>query len=575
MDAQTFETLLNTLRTEANDTFRLTDRARLAQYRHLAHTYIVHRQLSQAPQLLAAAYRAAGITPPATQQNSFNFRPFLRLIYGIDVVSPVMNNTLTRYSAVLGQIDHAYTEREQYFAADPITRLAAYIEEQGGIMAMHEAAKAAGDLAAADPVKPSPAVTKQKRDAVLAQQQANGELAKRRLHTLAHTQLPPIAEFKPQQPLQVDDQRLVALIARIEADGTLKVLASSCAADAVNAVAANLKAKEFGGVSPALAVLAETVSLQAFPAHAKPKGAEGHAAWRDRVFYDRASSAKAADKANSSGEPQTTPRRLLLCAKTNSVLLSNMRRSRGVTIVAKPNAMQLPAEDTYLKTRDRWRLEDMVAGGELELMRAKTDNRLLPVDGQLHSHILELENMGTSETQRLYFYQKGRARDNATNNWQGTIQTNTFKAEWTATVTTDFFASLRENHLDLWFRTLGRNGQIKRENNRASQLVVTADQLAIDFNQQTIGGTPAVTVPIAAKLHNGATSLTYSFRYKDVAPVFYNLADAATTSEIGIKGNTDAMLITFNTSVAAYTIALPTQCVAVPFNTIFKKGSVK
>lgn len=572
MDATTFETLLNTLRTEAINTFRLTDRARLAQYRHLAHTYIVHRQLTQAPQLLAAAYRAAGITPPATQQNSFNFRPFLRLIYGIDVVSGTMNNTLTRYSAVLGQIDHAYTEREQYFAADPIPRLAAYIEQQGGITAMHEAAKAADDLAAADHVQPLPAVTKQKRDAVLAQQQANAELAKQRLHTLAHTQLPPIAEFKTQQQLKADDQRLIALIARVDTDGTIKVLASSCAADAVNAVAANIKAKEFGGVSPALAVLAETVSQQAFPAHAKPKGAEGHAAWRDHVFYDRASSAKAADKANSSGEPQTTPRRLLLCAKTNSVLLSNMRRSRGVTIVAKPNAMQLPAEDTYLKTRDRWRLEDMVAGGELELMRAKTDNRLLPVDGQLHSHILELENMGTSENHRLYFYEKGRKRDHATNNWQGTIAPASFKAEWSATVTTDFFVTLRELHLDVWFRTLGRNGQIKRENNRATQLVVTADELTIDFNQRTIGGTPAVTVPIAAKLNNAATSLTYSFRHKDLAPVFYNLADAATTSAISIKGNTDAMLITFNTSVAAYTIALPTQCVAVPFNTIFKKA---
>lgn len=325
-------------------------------------------------------------------------------------------------------------------------------------------------------------------------------------------------------------------------------------------------------MSPALAVLAETVSLQAFPAHAKPKGSEGHAAWRDRVFYDKATSAKAADKANTSGEPQTTPRRLLLCAKTNSVMLSNMRRSRGVTIVAKPHAMQLPAEDTYLKTRDRWRLEDMVAGGELELMRAKSDNRLLPVDGQLHSHILELENTGTGEGQRLYFYEKGRKRDHATNNWQGTIAPASFKAEWSATVTTDFFVTLRELHLDVWFRTLGRNGQIKRENNRATQLVVTADELTIDFNQQTIGGTPAVTVPIAAKLHNAATSLTYSFRHKDLAPVFYNLADAATTSEISIKGNTDAMLISFSTSVAAYTIALPTQCVAVPFNTIFKKA---
>ncbi|ESW61312.1 MAG: hypothetical protein Q27BPR15_07130 [Rhodobacter sp. CACIA14H1] len=574
MDDQTFETLLNTLRTEATATYNLADNARLAQYRHLANTLMVYRQLSQAPQLLDAAYRAAGIDYSKVPQNSVNYRPFLRLIYAMMNVTPYLSNKLGRWSAVLGQLDETYLQNQPYFDADPIPRLAAYIEKQGGITAMHEAAKAAGDLSqsAADPVQPSPAVTKRKRDAVLAQQQANGELAKQRLHTLAHTQLPPIAEFKAQQPLKADDQRLVALIARVEADGTIKVLASSCAADAVNAVAANIKAKEFGGVSPALAVLAETVSLQAFPAHAKPKGAEGHAAWRDRVFYDKATSAKAADKVNSSGEPQTTPRRLMLCGKTNSVVMSNMRRSRGVTIVAKPAAMQLPAEDTYLKTRDRWRLEDMVAGGELELMRAKSDNRLLPVDGQLHSHILELENTGTGEGQRLYFYQKGRARDNATNNWQGSINTKAFKAEWTATVATAFFATLREQHLDRWFATLGKNTQLNRDNNRVSNIVITKDTFCIEFNQQKIGDTPSVTVPFVAKLHNATASLAYSFRSKDLAPVFHNLVDTAATSAIKIMGNTDAMLITFSTNVAAYQIAIPTLCNTVPVNSIFQKG---
>lgn len=297
MDNQTFETLLNALRTEAKDTFNLADRARLAQYRHLAHTYIVYRQLSQAPQLLAEAYRAAGIKPPVANQNSINFRPFLRLIYGIDIVSPVMNNTLTRYSAVLGQLDEEYLRNEGYYAVDPVVRLAAYIEKQGGITAIHEAAKGTGldvpQQQDGNDTEILPAATKRKRDAVLAQQQATAELAKRRIQQLAHTQLQPIAEFKPARPIPHNDQKLVALIARIEADGSLKVLASSHAEDAVNAVAAHATAKEFGGVSPALAVLAETVSLQAFPAHAKPKGADGHAAWRDGVFYDRVSSAKA------------------------------------------------------------------------------------------------------------------------------------------------------------------------------------------------------------------------------------------------------------------------------------------
>ena len=477
---------------------------------------------------------------------------------------------------MLGLLDEAYLANQPYYDADPVPRLAAYIEQQGGITALHETIKHNGDdetsKDAADPAKLSPAVTQRKRDAVLAKQQATAALAKRRINQFFHTQLPPIAEFKPTQPIAQNDQKLVALIARIEVDGTIKVLASSAAADAINAVAANVKAKEFGGVSPALAALAETVSLQAFPAHAKPKGAEGHAAWRNRVFYDRVTSAKAAEKANTSGEPQTTPRRLMLCGKTRSIVMSNKGRSRGVTIIAKPKTMLLPAGDHYLMTRQRWDLEAIVTGGQIELLRAKSDNCLQTAEGQPHSHVLELENTGTGATQHLYFYEKGRARDNAANNWQGTLNPATFKADWSASVDTGFFETMREQHLDEWFSTLGRNTQMLRENNRVTNLVVTKDTLSVDYNTQTICDTPAVTVPFAAKLRTAATSLAYSYRYKDLAPVFYNLAGVAATSAINIQGNADTMLITFNTNVAAYQIAIPTICDTLPINTIFKKG---
>ena len=577
MDAALFETLLNNLRTEANDAFNLADNARLAQYHHLASTLVIYRQLSQAPQLLTAAYRAAGIDHSKTLQNRTNYRPFLRLIYSMMDVSPHLSNKLGRWSAVLGLLDEAYLANQPYYDADPVPRLAAYIELKGGITAMHETVKHNGDddlsKSAADHAKLSPAVTKRKRDAVLAKQQATAELAKRRLNQFSHTQLAPLAEFKPTQPIAHNDQKLVALIARLEADGTVRVLASSAAADAINAVAANVKAKEYGGVSPALAVLAETVSLQMFPETGKPNGAEGRAAWRDRVFYDAVTSAKAADNVNASGEPQTTPRRLLLCGKTNSIVLSNMRRSRGVTIIAKPNAMQLPAGDHYLKTRHRWDLEALVAGGQIELLCSKIQNNLLAVDGQLHSHVLEIENTGNGATQSLYFYEKGRSRDNAVNNWQGVINTATFKADWSSSVDTGFFETMREQHLDEWFSTLGRNTQMLRENNRVTNLVVTKDTLSVDYNTQTICDTPAVTVPFAAKLRTAATSLAYSYRYKDLAPVFYNLAGVAATSAINVHGNVDTMLITFNTNVAAYQIAIPTICDTLPINTIFKKGA--
>ena len=575
MEPSEFNTQLNELRNEAQATHTLNDHARIAQYRTLARVYLVYRDLSQSPQLLAEAYRAAGIAVPSAQQNSPSFRPFLRLIYDIVEVSPYMNNKLTRWSAVLGQLDQEYGQRSEYFGADPIPRLASYIEQQGGLSAMHDQAKSKGDVRepTVAEVALTPSVAKRKVSAVLAKSQANAELAKRRLHVLAKTTHNAVASFTPKLPLQTHADNLVAMIGRVEPNGSVTVLVSSHAAEAVNAVAANADGKEYGGLPPALAVLSETVSLQRFPDSAKP-AADKRKAWRDRVFYDTASSAKAAAKLAASGVPQTTPRRLMLCGASNTVVLSNMRRERGVTIVSKPTAMALPNNgDFYLKTGHRWDVEQLVASGEIELWNAEPCNQLRPVDGALHSHALDLRNGATDQHKRLYFYRRGRENDNAANNWQGAIDCTTFKPDWTASVTALFFAELRVQHFETWMATLGRDKQLLRENNREHKLILTKEKFLLEFNSQTHGKTPDVPMAIAATLAKGAQCFTYSYRSKDIAPVFYNLSDVAATSQITLKGNADALLISFSTTVAAYTIAIPTTVEHVPANTIFRKGA--
>lgn len=539
---------LQDLRITALETHRLNETGRKHLYKTLACTYFVHRQFMQAdPQYLNQLYDKAGIVTTGGQSNEVNYRPFLRLVWDQKVVSGYLNNKLTQWSAVLRLLDARYLENPAYFdEMDGEDRMASYIDECGGINAMLLGNKTGGE--------DTPEVARHKPSEVrkiVEKQQATEAVAERRLEMLANTSAPALASVTPAETVRSDENKLVALIGRMEADGSIKLLGSTNETDAIKAVAAHALRKDYRLVSPALRQIGEIIATQMFPQVAKPRGVAQLKAWRDRIYYDQGKGKR--------DEPMTSARRLMLRGKQGDLLFSCMRRERSVVVICKPTSKLAPkGKSIYLQTVVRGYIEDAMASGSFEMMRSTPADKLLTVTGKAHTHMLTTHDAVLGKSRAIHFYEVGRKQDNAENNWQATFRADLFKPSWSMAVDADWLIKLRAEHLDEWFITLGRNTQLKRENNFFFGVSVTTNQFSLRYNIDATGDAPVHTMPAKPKMLAGGKTHECKIRSKDIAPVLYNLADMPLMGKAEISGNADALVIKFKTAMGEYLIAVPT-----------------
>lgn len=95
-----------------------------------------------------------------------------------------------------------------------------------------------------------------------------------------------------------------------------------------------------------------------------------------------------------------------------------MRRERSVVVICKPTTKLAPkGMNIYLQTAVRDHIEDAMANGSFELMRAKPAERLQEVSGKPHTHVLTMQDTALNKTRIPYFYEQGRKQDNAENNF--------------------------------------------------------------------------------------------------------------------------------------------------------------
>lgn len=551
MDRTSLLAKLQELRITALESHRLTEIGRRHLYLTLARIYFVHREFTQADsKYLDQLYNQAGIVTTGGQSNEVNYRPFLRLVWDQTVVDGAMNNRLTHWSKVLRQLDARYLENPGYFAEiDREQRMASYIDECGGVTAMVE--RANGVVGAPefkqDVVKTKPSEARK----IVERQKVAEVVAERHIQLLSSTSAPAIATVAPTATMRHDGNKLVALIGRLEADGTVKLLGSTNDTDAINMVAARALNNDLRFVSPALRQLLEIISLSRFPQVAKPKGQAQQRAWRDRIFYDQGKGKK--------DEPMTSPRRLLLRGKSGDMLLSCMRRERSVVVICEPSHKLAPkGQNIYLQTALRSHLEDALADGSMELMSSQPETSLEAVQGKAHTHVLHTQNATLGKTRALYFYEQGRKQDNADNNWQADFSVAQFKPDWTAKVDSAWLSALRAGFLDKWFATLGKSKQIKRENNYTFQLSAAAKALTLRYNMDDSGVAPEHAMPVAISFPDSRKKRDVVVRSKDLAPVLYNLADLVIKDGVEISGNADAIVFKFATSMGRYVVAVPT-----------------
>ena len=524
----------------------------------LASAYLKWRDFQADPEFLEKEYKKAGITYRIRNKNKIPFRPYVRLVCGVKSEGGG-ENTATHWGDTLNFLHDAYVANEDYYRSNALGKLIDTLKQAGGVQEI-AINKAKEEADSSDIVKPTAGEAKK----LIADKLTEEQLAERSLTLFKSDDINGIGVAQPDITVRADVDNLVALIGRREKDGTITLLGSTNATDAIQSVALHSAERSHRLLPPVLAQLTEVILTQMYPQIAKPKNKAALKAWRDRIYYDQTGThvgdaINAPDDKKKKKEKMTNPRRVLLRGRAKDIVFSSMRSPRSVVTHVRPDIQLAPATHSiYLKTDLRNKVENAIANRAIEVMDTTPKQSLLAESGTLHTHSLAAVNPYSGEKLNLLFYQFGRERDKVSVTTQTNFRFKEHTAKWKARFTSDWLRSLRTAFLDEWFASLGRNTQLNRENNFMFDVTLSPRKMRIKFNMGITSIAPFEDTDLNITLLGGLTEFACKFRSKDIAPVLYNISDLAILRDLSVSGSEDAMVIEFTTHVGSFKIAIPT-----------------
>jgi len=544
---------LDELRLMTTEALNLNESSRQHLYKTLAQTYLTWRDLSVDDAWLKDQYKRANI-PFRNVGNRINFRPFIRLAFGITTDTGYRNNKVTDWSKVLNKLDDEYNAQPGMYQTNALGKLAARIDALGGITNI---IKDGRDDEYGDDETP-----KQTRNQ--ARQQANKqqtalEIQQRRVKIFSDDTETSIGKVKLSVPYRTDDHGLVSLIGKRNTDGSITILATTNEPAAIGKVVQHAAEGNLSLTSPSLKQMAELIKTQMYPHGSKPNSPAAARVWQQRIYYDRTDISVTAAKSGKSDERMTNPRRVLVRGKQGDIIISSMRSTVSVVTRCVPKQMLISkAQNTYLMTSERGVIEDWITEGEIELLSANPKSKLLKVENEKHIYELTASNPITNTHRKLHFYEYGRVEDNPVVTTQTDFYREAYEAEWSTTLSSDWFVKLRADWLEEWFQKKGRNTQLKRENNFKIEVSVRSNGIDFRYNMMD----KSVLAPVhptkaVVGFSNTKKSSEFISRSKDIAPVLYNLADMHVLGGIRVSGNAHAVVFEFETDTGAYEIAVP------------------
>jgi hypothetical protein len=549
---------LDKLKLSAIDDWQKHEQSFKSTNKLLAQAYLNWREADVEPNWLENEYKKAGIKAYSKNNNQINYRPYIRLIYDWKNPTNYQNKITSHYAVVLNALNNAYNENEKYFQSNALGKLINYIEENGGVAGIVEERTADSNNGDDDEIsgKDEKRLTKKKI--------ADDELATRSINLLANSPNS-IGTAKTGHYVRVDDNNLVALIGRKEADGTITILGTTNDEEAINATAIHATKRNPSLVPYNLRLISEVIHTQMFPRVGMPKSKAQRQVWRKLVWLDKtgfkiSAIYKLAKKdIDPDNDELANPRSLLMRNVWEDVVFSALRSHRSVVTQCKPKTfIGDKTKKIYMKTNERGFIEDYIERQEIELMDASPKSNLQKIDDQKYIHKFTVSNKYTKHKKDFHFYERGRTADNATLKQQTEFHFFEFKPLWQFDVSVEWFESLRADWLDEWLATLGRNTQLKRINNSVFKLSITQKAIRITFNMDETGIAPSYNKSGNIKFNNEQKEASVVVRSKEFAPILYNIPDLAIEGSISISGNDDAIVFEFNTSVGEYKIAVPT-----------------
>ncbi len=371
-------------------------------------------------------------------------------------------------------------------------------------------------------------------------------------------------------PLRIGDENLIALLARREANGTISVIGSTNRQAAIDLVSQGLLKLPLSTMHTELRLLVEVIKTQAYPPEAMPRDLEARQKWMTDFYRDQtkflARSIPGREETKK-GERLRSAKKLLMSGGEKEVLLSGSRLKASVVTRCRTDLLPVDPGDRYcMRGMDLVLIERMLETTEMNVVSVipddKTGNaiRKIPL-GQKRHYTMHLTRPTPQQVRIFPFYDATRDAGSPIG-FQSDFDFGGWKPDWTFSVQQGWFAQLRQLLLDEWFVTLGARNQPKRLNNQALELTVHTNKLEIGFNLSEAGSPPPIGMTINTNTNGRPIPFKAFYLSKDIAPVFYNIADLELTSGVDVSGNKNVLVLSYKTQSGAFDIAIPAAALA-------------
>ncbi len=546
------------LTTEASAKLDEFERSHAALHHALVKTLLLWIECEQELGFLDELYKDRGIRYHKPPDKVPTFLPFLKVIFGSSKVTQSDQSRLGQWNGALLSLYRDYHDRSSHYRAKAEAKLYDHLKRNGGIDGLlrkdddertkrEDVIDIGGQKTSFNPFlePPQAALLKFGSDIV--------------------KQYPPTGVVTTTNPLRIGDENLIALLGRREANGTISVIGSTNRQAAIDLVSQGLLKLPLSTMDPELRLLVEVIKTQAYPPEAMPRDLEARQKWMMDFYRDQTKFLARnilGRKEIKKGEKLRSSKKLLMTGSNKEVLLSGSRLKASVVTRCRTNFAPVDSGDRFcMRGMDLVLIERMLETTEINLVSVVPDDvtgkaiRKIPV-GQKRHYTMHLKRPTPQQVRLFPFYDATRDAGLAIS-FQSSFAFGAWKPDWTFTVQQNWFARLRQQFLDEWFVTLGARNQPKRPNNQAMELTIKTDKLEIGFNLSDAGSPPPIEMTINADLKGRPIPFKAFHLSKDIAPVFYNIADLELASDVDVSGNKNAMVLSFKTPSGAFDIAIP------------------
>lgn len=540
---------------QADETFA---KAEHSLYGALVNAYLFHRKVRDNKDFLQGKYEAAQVRENELAGNQINFRPFIRVVFRLDIPNMPPAERARKTTTVgservrVAQYKIIFEAFEEYWNANPdnfqtaaFEKLFQFIQSstvRGLITEYKEKQAAIKNKKTNEDEKEVENTQKALADVALTSVLENGEVVA-------------AASIKSPERLNYNSNRIAACICRINTDtGKIEIIATSTDEAAIRLIAQSNIAKLEQIESKALRTIAEVVATQSFPGRHIPGGD------RDKLTGALKNWYKSVYLETSVENPHVTTQRRLVLRKDDIILSAQRTDSSVVTILKKPVCKLLPANspDVFLKVELLRKIEEWLENKTIAARTTYPLNKLArPAIKTPALYVLQVSNTQVnSKPRNLFFYD---IHDKEKRPGQVDFNETDFRPTWSFSVSRNWLRNVRTVFLDVWFELAASGRKLKRAENSIFSLKLSPSQFSVSYEIDGADDPPTAKFKIEpAAIFTAGKNIALMVKSKDFAPALSNIAELPIIGTVKFSGNKSVFVISFATDMGEYLVAIPT-----------------